>query len=268
MKWCWLALLLAWQGALAGDNPFPGIARAYLVQVNGATLWQQDAERRLPPASLTKLMTLLLVLERAPNDAEVDISREAARETGSRLGLGAHSRFSVEALLKATLLASANDACHALADHVAGTESRFVALMNARAGELGLKGTHFTNACGHDAARHYSTAADLAALARRLMDFGFIQSVARLADASIQSLDGKYRYHLTNHNALIGRYEGALGLKTGFTAKAGKCLVAYAERRAEAEDRRVLLVMLNAPNRWWDAVDVLDLAFAHEPVRQ
>lgn len=259
MKILLIGLLLAWQQALAEPDPFPDVAGAYLVQVNKATLWEKKADLKLPPASLTKLMTVLLVIENAPLNAVVPVTQAATRETGSRLGLRVNSRFSVEDLLKATLLHSANDACHALADHVAGSEKKFVALMNVRAKQMGLLDTHFENACGHDAVRHYSSANDLARLANQLLENAFIVSTARLAAAKISSLDGRVSYQLTNRNALVGRYVGIAGLKTGYTSKAGKCLIAYAVRNQQ----QVLLVLLNAPNRWWDAVDILDLAFSH-----
>ena len=263
MKYLLVGLLLVWQNAHAESNPFPNVANAYLVQVNKVALWEKQASLRLPPASLTKLMTALLVTENTPLNATVNISQAAVKESGSRLGLQANSRFKAEDLLKAALLNSANDACHALADHVAGSEKKFVSLMNARAKQMGLLDTHFQNACGHDADKHYSTANDLAELANLSLKNGFIKSTVKLADAKISSLDGKYSYQLTNKNALIGRYDGIAGLKTGYTAKAGKCLIAYASR----DQKQVLLVLLNAPNRWWDAVDILDLAFSHEPAR-
>jgi D-alanyl-D-alanine carboxypeptidase (penicillin-binding protein 5/6) len=263
VKYLLFGLLLTWQVALAEPNPFPDVARAYLVQVNGNTLWQKQADRRLPPASLTKLMTALLVIESLPLDSLVSISKAAAAETGSRLALEANSRFSVESLLKAALLQSANDACHALADHMAGSEPAFVSLMNLRAQKMGLTNTHFQNACGHDAENHYSSAEDLAKLANQALANPFIRTVASQPVATITSADKKYRYRLVNGNALVGRYAGVSGLKTGFTSKAGKCLIAYASR----EQKQVLLVMLNAPNRWWDAVDILDLAFKHASVK-
>jgi D-alanyl-D-alanine carboxypeptidase (penicillin-binding protein 5/6) len=259
MQYLLVGFLLVCQNALAEPNPFPNVASAYLVEVNKVALWEKQASVRLPPASLTKLMTVLLVIESVPLNATVSISQVATKETGSRLGLQANSKFHVEDLLKAALLNSSNDACHALADHVAGSESKFVNLMNVRARQMGLLDTHFQNACGHDADKHYSTANDLAMLANRSLENSFIRSTVKLTDAKISSLDGKYSYQLTNKNALIGRYEGVAGLKTGYTSKAGKCLIAYAIRNK----KHVLLVLLNAPDRWWDAVDILDLAFSH-----
>lgn len=263
MRVWWVGLLLAWHAAFAESDPFPDIASAYLVHVNQAVLWQKNADRKLPPASLTKLMTVLLVLENTSLNETVQMSRKAVGETGSRLGAKVNSRFSAESLLKAVLLSSANDACLALAEHVSGSERKFVMRMNKRAQEMRMADTHFENACGHDAENHYSTADDLAKLSYSVMQNTFVQSIVRLASDEIVSSDGRHRFRIANKNALIGHYEGAVGLKTGFTRKAGKCLIVYAKRRVGQHEKNVLLVMLNAPNRWWDAVDVLDLAFSN-----
>ncbi len=253
-----IGLLLVCNMALAQPDPFPGVAAAYLVQVNGELLWEKQANRRLPPASLTKLMTVLLVLDSYKPRAVVEISHLATQESGTRLGMKNGERFYVEDLLGAALVNSDNDACHALADYVAGDQEHFVQLMNRRAQQLGMLNTHFTNACGHDGDKHYSTAHDLGVLANEIIKSKLVTEMVIRESAQISAIGGTGRYQVENKNALIGRYQGALGLKTGYTPKAGKCLIAYAERKGV----RVLLVMLNAPNRWWDAVDILDLAFA------
>jgi len=258
MRLLLIGLLLVCQTALAQPDPFPKVASSYLVQVNGELLWERQANRRLPPASLTKLMTVLLVLDDYKPKAIVEISHLAARETGMRLGVKNGERFYVEDLLSAALINSDNDACHALADYVAGNQEQFVQRMNRRAQKLGMHNTHFENACGHDAAKHYSTAADLAVLANEVLKYPLVAELAVKESAQISSLGEIKNYPLQNKNALIGRYPGAKGLKTGYTPKAGTCLIAYAER----DGARVLLVMLHASNRWWDAVDLLDLAFA------
>lgn len=244
--------------AQAGEGPFGDVAAAYLVKVDGREVWSHNADRRLPPASLSKMMTALLVLERADLRSVATVSREAGRETGTRLGLSPGDRLAVIELLAATLIGSANDACHALADHVAGDERRFVALMNARARALGLSRTHFTNACGHDDPHMRSTARDLARLAETAMEHPVFAKLVALEDGWIATADGGRKFPLENKNLLIGRYRGAVGVKTGFTGAAGKCLVAVAKR----DGRSVLLVLLNAPDRWWKAEEILDAAFA------
>lgn len=242
----------------AAGDPFGNVAAAYLVKVDGRELWSRNPDRRLAPGSLTKMMTGLLVLERADPGQVATVSPEASRETGTRLGLAAGDRMLVIDLLAAALLGSANDACHALADYVAGSEKKFVDLMNARAREMGLPRTRFANACGHDAPGMYSTARDLARLAETAMGNPVFAKIAGIVGGGVSTADGGKKFSIENKNELIGRYRGALGVKTGFTGSAGKCLVALAERG----EKRVLLVLLNAPDRWWKAEEILDAAFA------
>jgi len=245
-------------GTPGPGDPFGSVGAAYLVKVDGREVWARDPGRRLAPGSLTKMMTALLVLERAGLGQVVTVSKAASRETGSRLGLSPGDRMPVVDLLAATLLGSANDACHALADHVDGSEEKFVSRMNARAREMGLAGTRFANACGHDADGLYSTARDLARLAEAAMGNPVFARMVGLIDGEIATADGGRKFRLENKNELVGRYRGVAGVKTGFTRRAGKCLVAFAER----DGRRVLLVLLNAPDRWWKAEEMLDAAFA------
>lgn len=256
-----LGLLLACLAiaALAQPDSFPETASAYRVEIDGRPVWERHPQRHLPPASLTKLMTALLVLEDYRPQDEVRISRTAAGETGSRLGLHHGDRFRIEDLFAAALIHSANDACRALAEHLAGSEARFVQRMNRRAHELGMRDTRFTNACGHDAPGHYSSANDLALLANETLKHRAILDISARQQATISALNAPRNYRLTNKNGLIGRYRGALGLKTGYTPEAGKCLIAYAERGPT----RVLLVMLHGADRWWDAADILEIAFDH-----
>ncbi len=245
--------------AAAQPDPFPQVAAAYRVELNGEVIWARQPERRLPPASLTKLMTALLVLEENRPDDAVSVSPAAVRETGTRIGLKPGERFRLHDLLAAMLISSANDACHALADHLAGSETEFVARMNGRAQQLGLRNTHFANACGHDKAGHYSSAADLMRLAHELLKHPSVIGITSQKELQFDTLDVRQHYTAENRNALIGRYNGALGLKSGFTPRAGKCLVAFARRG----DDTVLLVLLHGHDRWWDAADILDLAFDH-----
>ncbi|MBI5419170.1 MAG: D-alanyl-D-alanine carboxypeptidase, partial [Deltaproteobacteria bacterium] len=239
------------------SDPFPGVASSYLLKANGKTIWAHSPDRRLPPASLTKIMTALVVLERGRLDGVVTVSEAAARETGAGIGLKPGDRVRAGDLLAATLLGSANDACHALAEHIAGSEERFTRLMNERGRALGMRDTHFANSTGHHHPKLYSTARDLALLAEAVLahvPFADLVSTVRMG---IRTVDGRRTFSLENKNEIIGRYRGAIGVKTGYTKEAGPCLVALAERSGTM----VLLVMLNAPNRWWDAVAMLDSAF-------
>lgn len=252
--WLW-ALALP---ATALTDPFPAVARAYRVEIGGTPSWERQAHERLPPASLTKLMTALLAIEQGDPQDTVTISPAAARETGARLHLTPGERYRLHDLLAATLMASANDACHALAETLAGSERAFVKRMNQRAVALGMHDTHFENACGHDAPGHFSSAHDLALLAQHVIRQPELLRLTSRIEQEIQSVEGARRIHFENKNALVGRYRGAFGLKTGYTARAGKCLIAYARRG----DSTVLLVLLHGRDRWWDAVDILDAAFA------
>lgn len=251
---CWLACGAA---AAAVPDRYPGLADAYLVQVGGADLWAGNAEARLPPASLTKVMAALIVLENYKPGNTVTISRAAAAATGTRLKLRAGEKFSAENLLAATLMVSANDACAALAEHHAGSIEAFVSRMNERASELGLLDTHFANPCGFDAPDHYSSVRDLAHLAHAAMAHSEFAAIVARQEARIATADGKRTFALKNRNALIGNYKPTIGIKTGYTSRAGKCLIALAEK----DGVRILVVMLNAKSRWWDTIGLIERAF-------
>jgi D-alanyl-D-alanine carboxypeptidase (penicillin-binding protein 5/6) len=251
-------LLAAVCYADAASSPFTHPPPSYLIQINGHIYRERNARIRRPPASLTKIMTALIVMERCKLDEVVVVSRGAARETGSRIGLKRGEKLTVRDLLAATLMASANDACRALADHTCGNQRDFVVQMNARARALQLGDTRFTNACGHDNAGLYTTAHDLALLTEKAMQKPLFAQLVAKKDMRIRTLNGKRSYYIRNKNRLIGRYPGAIGVKTGTTPNAGQCLVAMAER----EERKVLLVIMHARNRWWVAPAMLDAAFA------
>ncbi|MDH4181282.1 MAG: serine hydrolase [Betaproteobacteria bacterium] len=253
-----VAATLAWacaaHGALA--DRFPGAAAAYLVIADGQPLWAAEPDKPLPSASLTKLMTALVVAESARGESVVTVSRTAARATGARMGLAAGARLSVDDLLAGLLLRSGNDACVALAEHVAGSEAQFVARMNERARAWGLSATRYANACGFDAPGHHASARDLAALARRVLAVPGLARLVALEKLQITGADGR-RYALANTNLLFGVVQGLAGVKTGYTSRAGHCLVAYAKR----DGRDVLVVLLRGADRWWDAVAMIEQAF-------
>ncbi len=244
----------------AAADTFPGAAAAYLVIADGEPLWASAADRRLPPASLTKLMTALLVVETTPLEAVVRVSPRASRTGGARMGLAAGTRIRVSELLAGLLLRSGNDACVALAERVDGSEARFVERMNARALSLGLADTRFANACGFDAPGHYSSARDLARLAQQLLATPSLARWVALAKYTAHAVDGR-AFAMTNTNVLMGLVPGLAGVKTGSTEGAGHCLIGYAER----EGRSVLVVLLGARDRWWDAVAMIEQAFARAP---
>ena len=251
-----LGALLSLTNVYAEVDFHPDVA-AGLVRVQGREVWEQNAEERLPQASLTKIMTAVLILEKYQPDAIVKISKAAAAAHPTKIGLRAGDRMRISDLLAATLVHSANDACRALAEWHSGSEDGFVEKMNARALQLGLRDTHFANACGFDAPDHYSTAKDIAVLAEIAMQNRTFRQMVNREKMTIRTADGKRKFMFNTTNKLLGKYEGATGVKTGFTFKAGPCLVAMSKR----DDVKVMIVMLNARNRWPNARQMFDLAF-------
>jgi serine-type D-Ala-D-Ala carboxypeptidase (penicillin-binding protein 5/6) len=246
----------------------PGIAarRAVLVdQATGQILYGKEATRRQPIASLTKMMTALIVLGKTNAADVVTVSRTAALTPPSDMGLVEDERITVHDLLEGLLLSSANDAAVALGQHVAGSVPAFVAMMNRRAAALGMRHSHFASPNGLDD-RGYSTPRDLATLARAAMAMpGFRRLVAtKFADLpGPPPKKGKPQpdRHLQNRNVLLWLYRGATGVKTGFTQGAGWCLVATAARRG----RHLVAVVLDEPSQgasFSNAAALLNYGFA------
>ena len=236
---------------------FPKAALAYIVAIDGRVVWAGSPDEPRPPASLTKIMTALVLLERDwKPDSPVTVSRAAAAETGSRAGLQAGETLGAGDLLTAMLVTSANDACVALAEHAAGSVPAFVAAMNARAAALGLAATRFSNPCGHDAPAQRSSARDLLALAEAALARPEFARAVALRSTEIRTTGGR-RIALKSGNHLLGNSPGVIGVKTGWTPGAGKCLVVLAER----DRMRVLIVLLDATDRWWTAAALVEEAF-------
>ena len=217
------ALLLSAQSANAGAPQVTG--RAYLVEngVTGEVLARYHDHERVPIASITKLMTVLVALQHVRLDDVVTVSKQAAAVGESSIYLKKGDRLTVRELVEAALIQSANDAAVALAEYVGGSQSAFVAMMNAEAQKLGLKDTHFANPDGLDAPGHYSSAHDVTRLARIAMKNPVVRGVVRRTTASISG--GRT---LTTWNDLLGTYPGVFGVKTGHTAAAGWSEVAAA----------------------------------------
>jgi D-alanyl-D-alanine carboxypeptidase len=226
----------------------------------GVVLWERLPTRVLPIASLTKLMTALVVVDAAAASARVRISRAAVDATGSKVGvLPRGRRVRVEALLHGLLLPSGNDAAVALAEGVSGSIRRFVARMNARARAMGLACTRFASPSGIVDRGNHSCAADLAQLARATLDEPRLARIVRRRYAALPFPIKGGRLHLTNHNPLLhARYPGTIGLKTGYTDRAGRCLVAAVRRGG----RRLGVVLLHSPDPARQARRLLDRALA------
>jgi D-alanyl-D-alanine carboxypeptidase (penicillin-binding protein 5/6) len=226
--------------------------------LDGELLWGSNLDVRRAPASLTKLLTALVVLDSGwQPDALLSVSHEAAHTKHPRVGLHTGDSIRADEALTAMLMHSANDACLALAEHAAGSLEAFAARMNARAAELGMQDSHFVQPCGFDAEGQYSTVNDLLRLAKAAHADPRIAQITAQEQATIGTASGR-QLAFKNTNQLLGRLEGVLGLKTGYTQHAGHCLIAVAEQSGH----RVWLVLLDSPRRWWTAHRIITDAFA------
>ncbi|MDP4133003.1 MAG: D-alanyl-D-alanine carboxypeptidase family protein [Bacillota bacterium] len=228
----------------------------------GTVLYELNKDKAYAPASITKIMTLLLAMEALSSgqisyDSIVTASERAKSMGGSTIFLDAGERMTVHDLIKGIAVASANDACVAMAEYLAGSEAEFVNKMNEKAQALGMQNTHFVNTNGLDAEGHYSSAYDVALMSKALMAYPDIFKFTTIWTDSLR--DGKF--NLANTNKLIRFYNGANGLKTGSTSGAGCCISAAALR----DGMQLIAVVMNAPtsaDRFQDARTLLDYGFA------
>ena len=230
---------------------------------SGTVLYEKNADEQRAPASITKIMTLLLIMESVEQGKmaltdRVTASAHAAGMGGSQIWLEEGEAMTVDDLLKAVCVASANDAAVALAEHHSGSEEAFVAAMNRRANELGMKGTHFVNACGLDAEGHLSTARDIAIMSKELLNHPLITNYSTLWMDSLRGGETQ----LVNTNKLVRFYEGATGLKTGTTDEAGYCVSATAKKDG-MELIAVVLDGATSDRRFSDAKALLNYGFAN-----
>ena len=234
----------------------------------GTILYEKNADEKLPIASVTKIMTMLLIMEAIDSgkitlDEMVTVSERAMSMGGSTMFLETGEELSVSDMLKGIAVASANDGAVAMAEHISGSESSFIELMNKRAKELGMENTNFVNTNGLDDENHYSTARDVAIMSRELIKHKKIFEYTTIWMDSLR--DGKFQ--LANTNKLIRFYNGANGLKTGSTSKAMCCLSATALR----DNMQLIAVVLAAPTskeRFAAASGLLDYGFANYSVNK
>ena len=229
----------------------------------GKVLYESNSDEKLPPASITKIMSLLLVMEAIDRgdislETVVTASEHACSMGGSQIWLEPGETMTVNDLLKAAVIASANDACVALGETVAGSEEGFVALMNERANELGMTNTHFVNCTGLDAEEHLTTAYDVALMSSALIKHDLIKDYSTVWMDTLR--DGKSE--LVNTNKLVRFYEGTTGLKTGTTSTARYCLSASAERNG-LELVAVVMAGESSNDRFGGAKKLLDYGFAN-----
>lgn len=253
----------ALEAAAKADETLPARSAILMEQDTGRVLFEKNPDEPMPPASITKVMTLLLTME-AIESGQIRLtdmaacSEYAASMGGSQIWLEPGEEMSVDDLLKATAIASANDAAVDLAELVAGSEEAFVDRMNARAEELGMENTHFMNATGLDEEGHVSTARDIALMSRALLQYPLISEYSKIWMSSLRNGETQ----LVNTNKLIRFYNGCTGLKTGTTDGAGSCLSASATRKGLS----LIAVTLGSPTsaeRFSAARGLLDYGFAN-----
>lgn len=245
----------------------------------GQPLFEQNADQHRAIASITKLLTTMIVVENVKDlDEPVTIPEDAVYSEGTRVGcprsgycvserLHVGEQVSVRDLLKAALMNSANDAAISLAEHVSGSQAAFVEKMNRRSAEIGLENTHFCTPSGlelDDAVAEencYSSARDVAKIAAFALHYDVLWKTMRMENTSIRSLDGKFEHEIFNTDQLIGQYPNLVGTKTGFTPRAGYSLLAVA-KDPESGKHDVIAVVLNDPSRWQSIQQMFSWGFS------
>ena len=254
-----LVLIFTTLGASAGKSSEPTVsakAAALYEPSSGRFLYTKNENERLEMASTTKIMTALVASERLDPEERVTIPDIAIGTEGSSAYFKEGEELSVKELLLALMLRSANDASVALAVHTSGSTEDFALLMNERAKSLGLTDTNFKNPHGLPDEDHYTTAHDLAVISAAALENPLIRQIVATPKATVQSSVAERVF--LNHNKLLYLYDGCVGVKTGFTKAAGRCLVGAAER----DGVRLISVTLNAPNDWSDHQRLLDFGFS------
>ncbi len=240
------------------DNVSTSAASAILIEAEtGTVIYEKNADKQRAMASTTKIMTAILTIEAGNLDSEFVADSYAIRVEGTSMGLQEGDRVSRRDLLYGILLPSGNDAANAAAVSVSGSIGKFVELMNEKAQQLGLSSTHFVTPSGLDADGHYTTARDLAMLTAYAMQNELFRSIVCMSSARVEFGDPPYMRTLYNSNKMLTRYDGAIGVKTGFTDNARRCLVSAAER----DGVTLIAVTLNAADDWNDHTKMLDYGF-------
>ncbi len=252
-----VALMLAAAPASAEEVGTGAMACVIIDAASGRVLLSHNAQTTLPMASTTKVMTALMALELGDLDAPVTCSSNAFGVPGTSIYLAEGETLTLREMLMGLMLASGNDAAVAIAEHIGGTAEDFCRMMTARAAELGCKNTVFLTPHGLPCEGHYTTAQDLALIAREAMKYPHFREIVGTTRATIPWEDRGYDRVLNNKNKLLTTYEGATGIKTGYTRKAGRCLVFGAQR----EGMEIIGVVLNCPDWFNEAARLMDMAF-------
>ena len=223
----------------------------------GEIIFEKNPYQKLPMASTTKIMTSILALEYGASEQYFTVTDEMVLVEGSSIGLLPNDMISLKTLVKGMLLESGNDAANSVAHIVGGTIPDFVALMNYKAREIGMNNTSFETPSGLDGENHYSTAYDMALLGAFAIKNPVFRQICSSKEQIVYYGNEPYRRVFANNNKLLNTYDGAFGIKTGFTKKSGRCLVSAVER----ENKTLIAVTLNAPDDWNDHMKMYDYSF-------
>ena len=258
---CLAAILLSTTvfSAAAASPGITGEAAVLIDSKNGQVLFEKNAAVRVYPASTTKILTAIIALESGRVGEMVTIPKEASDVEGSAIGLREGEQISLEDLIYALMLNSGNDSAVAIARHLGGSVNGFVQLMNKKAAELGAVNTHFNNPNGLPDPNHYSTARDMALITRYAMQNPEFREIVSTKIKTITRTDPNAQTYLDNHNKLLWNYQGAIGVKTGYTEEARQCLVSAAAR----QDRELIAVVMKSEGTdiWTDSTKLLDYGF-------
>lgn len=218
-------------------------------------IFSKDEQKINQPASLTKIMTAMIAIESGRMNDVVTITREMIQVEPTKAGLRVGEKFYLRDLVKAAMVMSANDAAMSIGVYLGdGDVDKFVGLMNKKAKTIGMRNTNFTNPCGFDIGHHYSTALDLLTLSEYAIKNNAFNDMAKLKRHDFKALNTKRNYAAYTHNKLLNNYKYAVGIKTGYTQKAGPCLIA----RAKNGNKDILVVMLNSEHRWNDIKTIFE----------
>lgn len=256
--------------AWAGEPQINGETAVLIDAKSGKVLYGKEENKKMYPASTTKILTALIALERANLQDVVTIGPNPSKAGGTSMWLQPGEKLTLEELLYALLLNSANDAGVAIAEHIAGSVEAFAEIANNRAKELGALNTHFVNPHGMPNKDHYSTAYDMALIGRAAMQNAKFRTIVGTVNHQVSRADSEAQKYLFNHNKLIWSkqfgYKGATGIKTGYTVEAGQCIVASAER--DGQELIAVVLRSEGSNIWTDASKLLDYGFANFTTHQ
>ena len=245
--------------AFSADFNVSASSAVLMVADTGEVVFEKNAHIKRGVASTTKIMTALITAEQCTPMREVIATSEMVNVEGTSMGLKAGDRVTFHDLIYGMLLASGNDAANTAAVSIAGSMEKFAELMNKKAKEIGMTNTNFVTPSGLDDENHYSTAYDMALLGCYALENNVFKEACGTVSAKLCYGNEPYTRYLSNHNRLLKEYDGALGIKTGFTKKSGRCLVSAAEKNGVM----LVCVTLNAPDDWNDHKKLLDYGFEH-----